>query len=360
LDSITKTPKIHRSELIRFVHKPELSTISYHAFDQKETGRPKALERLLEIRNALDIMRDPYVLQLIEQRDDGDPEAGRRLQMTLMKRNTYCQKQINGIVVKTVEMFDELGPWATDWLLRQCKTRLEKLMDSEQLQICLGNTEKQYIHAVIQRSLQGSEAIPTPVRMPHCTPKVHALINILLAESSPGFKGIIFAEQRATVVVLAQLLSVHDQTKDAFRLGTFVGTSVNSNRKMSIVDLAEPRQQQQVLDDFRDGRKNLIIATSVLEEGIDISSCHLVINFDPPKNLKSFVQRRGRARKEKSKYIILKPPTSPAKSSADLWESLEEDMKAAYMNDLREAKAAEERELIEENSALSVRVPGTE
>jgi ERCC4-related helicase len=51
-----------------------------------------------------------------------------------------------------------------------------------------------------------------------------------------------------------------------------------------------------MLNDFQQRRKNLIISTNVLEEGIDITACYMVICFNKPPNLKSFVQRRGRAR----------------------------------------------------------------
>ncbi|KAK5548299.1 Dicer-like protein 2, partial [Exophiala xenobiotica] len=51
--------------------------------------------------------------------------------------------------------------------------------------------------------------------------------------------------------------------------------------------------------------KNLIIETDVLEEGIDVTACNLVVCFDVPSNLKPFLQRRGRARQEQSTFAIL-------------------------------------------------------
>ena len=47
------------------------------------------------------------------------------------------------------------------------------------------------------------------------------------------------------------------------------------------------------------------MATNALEERIDVQSCNLVVCFDPPLNLKSFIQRRGRARQEKSTLAIM-------------------------------------------------------
>lgn len=50
---------------------------------------------------------------------------------------------------------------------------------------------------------------------------------------------------------------------------------------------------------------NLLIATSVGEEGLDIQTCCLVVRFDLPETVASFIQSRGRARMTNSKYVVL-------------------------------------------------------
>lgn len=50
---------------------------------------------------------------------------------------------------------------------------------------------------------------------------------------------------------------------------------------------------------------NLLVATKVGEEGLDIQTCCLVIRFDLPESVSSFIQSRGRARMPKSEYIFL-------------------------------------------------------
>ena len=53
------------------------------------------------------------------------------------------------------------------------------------------------------------------------------------------------------------------------------------------------------------GQLNLLIATKVGEEGLDIQTCCLVIRFDLPETVSSFIQSRGRARMPQSKYVFL-------------------------------------------------------
>ena len=52
---------------------------------------------------------------------------------------------------------------------------------------------------------------------------------------------------------------------------------------------------------------NTLVASDVIEEGIDIVSCNYVIMFDLPKNFRSYVQSKGRARDKNSRYILLVP-----------------------------------------------------
>lgn len=63
--------------------------------------------------------------------------------------------------------------------------------------------------------------------------------------------------------------------------------------------------QIKTLQSFRKKNINILISTSVTEEGLDIPECNLVISFSEPKTIKSFIQLKGRARKEKSEYLIL-------------------------------------------------------
>lgn len=50
---------------------------------------------------------------------------------------------------------------------------------------------------------------------------------------------------------------------------------------------------------------NIIVATQILEEGLDVPSCNLVVRFDPAGNACSFIQSRGRARCPGSDFLLL-------------------------------------------------------
>lgn len=61
--------------------------------------------------------------------------------------------------------------------------------------------------------------------------------------------------------------------------------------------------QQAILQDFHQGKCQVLVATSVLEQGIDVTACGVVICFDGINSMKSMIQTRGRARKKAAHFI---------------------------------------------------------
>ncbi|KAE9448063.1 hypothetical protein C3L33_20039, partial [Rhododendron williamsianum] len=65
------------------------------------------------------------------------------------------------------------------------------------------------------------------------------------------------------------------------------------------------KEQNRIVEEFREGIVNIIVATSILEEGLDVQRCNLVIRFDPSSTVCSFIQSRGRARMQNSEFLIM-------------------------------------------------------
>lgn len=158
---------------------------------------------------------------------------------------------------------------------------------------------------------------------------------MLLGYKGDG-RGIIFVKERATTVILAHILATHPKVREKYRVGKMVGTSFVPGFRQDFIDLPE-KDGHSSLNDFRSGKKNLIVATSVLEEGIDVPACNIVICIDLPKNLKSFIQRRGRARMKESHFYLFMDKDEKAKiTPTNDWDKLEADMKQHYEDEQRE------------------------
>ena len=65
------------------------------------------------------------------------------------------------------------------------------------------------------------------------------------------------------------------------------------------------RQQQLAIKDFREGTANLLVATSVVEEGFNVAECNVVIRLDAPSTITALIQSRGRLRNKDSRFIAI-------------------------------------------------------
>lgn len=80
---------------------------------------------------------------------------------------------------------------------------------------------------------------------------------------------------------------------------------------------------------FLGGETNVLVASDVLEEGIDVQKCNLVVKFDVPKTYRSYVQSKGRARHQSSKYIMMVPYITtgvPFKTKYNIYRATENAM----------------------------------
>ncbi|XP_043489190.1 endoribonuclease Dcr-1 isoform X2 [Polistes fuscatus] len=67
------------------------------------------------------------------------------------------------------------------------------------------------------------------------------------------------------------------------------------------------KKQEEVLKKFRMHECNLLVSTKILEEGIDIPKCNLVLRYDFPKEYQSYVQCKTKAKALDPIHILLLP-----------------------------------------------------
>jgi dsRNA-specific ribonuclease/ERCC4-related helicase len=359
LDAITITPKRFRDDLETHVHLPELITVDYDENTSVSGQRSLVCGKLLQEVAGYELDNDPYVLELREQ---NDPQAKRRLMKVYGNRKTYCAEQLQTLLNRAEHIGTQLGKSMAEWYICTCLRRyLESRQNGSSLIEDLESRERRHLESIIGRilSASGSTRVSQP-DIEKASDKANKLHDILLQNAELGLRSIIFVEQRAMVVALAHMLQT-PALSELYKIGTFVGNSGHSSRKTLLGDLLDLRTQDQDLQAFRDGKKNLMIATSVLEEGIDIPVCNGVICFDLPKSLISFVQRKGRAREADSKHILF-----VARGDLDAdplkWRMLEEKMKEAYMDETRPTDATTGAEVEageEDTSGVRFSVPST-
>jgi ERCC4-related helicase len=357
LDAICRTPTKHRAELLTQVKRPILSEVFYESLPPADSlsGYTKTIASLGQAYGSLKIQDDPYVLWLLK--DDTD-KSRRALEKVRLNHKTNSTSQMKSFYATTLKICAELGSWAADYYVSEVITKF--LKNANDVETSFGGVwdllaaEKKYLAKTL-RDVHITQQTSTLVQTVDFSNKVKELMGLLLAEP-PTFRGIVFVQERAVVSVLSHLIATHPETRGRFKIGTIVGMSTHSNRSPEVSELLGVDPETNTLAEFRAGRLNLVIATSVLEEGIDVPSCNVVVCFQKPANLKSFIQRRGRARAQNSKLVLL---LDSKESRSTQWQQLETDMKELYENDMRMLRQLEIIEGSEQHDGRCYRVDNT-
>ncbi|KPV76863.1 uncharacterized protein RHOBADRAFT_51848 [Rhodotorula graminis WP1] len=149
------------------------------------------------------------------------------------------------------------------------------------------------------------------------SPKMSALVSVLLEfKLEPTFHAIIFVQARHHASVLAELLRRVTSLQGFVRPAALVGhggrggPGEQGGATAKEIGMAV-KEQNETVAAFKTSEINLLVATRVAEEGLDVPSCHLVIRFDALTTITGYVQSRGRARAANARYVVLAEKGSP-------------------------------------------------
>ena len=121
-------------------------------------------------------------------------------------------------------------------------------------------------------------------------PKVEKVVEIVSNELRGGKKMIIFTQYRSTGEVLLKRLKELDGCKPSLFRGQARGM--------------KQKEQIDVIRDFKIDVYNVLIATSVGEEGLDIPEVDVVVFYEPVPSAVRTIQRRGRTGRHREGKVI--------------------------------------------------------
>ncbi|KAG0260623.1 hypothetical protein BG011_001752 [Mortierella polycephala] len=108
----------------------------------------------------------------------------------------------------------------------------------------------------------------------------------------------IFANYRESVEEIARVLEQH---RPLIKVQSFIGQATAKGKKG-----ISQKEQQKVVADFQKGEHNVLVATSIGEEGLDIGDVDLIVCYDSHSSPIRMLQRMGRTgRKRKGKICLL-------------------------------------------------------
>ncbi|SEH17536.1 fanconi anemia group M protein [Natronorubrum sediminis] len=256
-------------------------------------------EDVLEIRDALnEVITDR--LEKLKELGVASSTQPDQSQKDLNRMRAELQKLINN---DQSEGFKGMSVHAEVMKLRQAVTLVEtqsveavrRYFDRQRNQARSSGASKASQRMVSDPRVR--EAIRQAERFDELHPK-YRKTRMLLAETlglEGGERVIVFTESRDTAEALTDFLS------ESFDAKRFVG---QGDREGS--DGMTQKQQQEVLDQFRGGEFEVLVSTSVAEEGLDVPEVDLVLFYEPVPTAIRSIQRKGRTgRQSEGRVVVL-------------------------------------------------------
>ncbi|KAF2719135.1 dsRNA-specific nuclease [Polychaeton citri CBS 116435] len=204
----------------------------------------------------------------------------------------------------------DLGVWCAEYYLldvlsesrmRRYEIEIERRFhlkkdygDMKTMQSEIASLKEAIEYADTQRSITDRE-----VDHMNLSDKVRQLLALLEGEflTPSETRCIVFVEARRTARMLDALCKrkMYPHLSSGFIVGT--------NNPELDEDNFSNRQQVLTLTRFRKGELNCLFATSVAEEGLDVTDCNVVIRFDMYRTMIQYIQSRGRARQRNSRFF---------------------------------------------------------
>jgi Fanconi anemia group M protein len=128
-------------------------------------------------------------------------------------------------------------------------------------------------------------------------PKVSRVVAVVEEEiqSNPKAKIIVFTHYRE----ICEMVTAELNNVKGARVVRFVGQATKGRDKGM-----KQKEQVALLQRFRDGDFNVLVATSVAEEGLDIPATDLVIFYEPVPSEIRTIQRRGRTGRSRAGKVV--------------------------------------------------------
>jgi ERCC4-related helicase len=194
-----------------------------------------------------------------------------------IKQHTVFFQAINGIYL------EHLHEILTTQDIRLFRTYLNKLKNRAKE----GN--KRIIRLLNSKHIKGIQEILKPIQK---SPKIPKLYDILRNEfmEDPNAKIIIFTQYREMGTYLEKELNqTHSIKGTIIKAKRFVGqASREDDRGLN------QKQQHEIIQQFSRCEYNILIATSVAEEGLDIPNVNAVVFYEAVPSEIRLIQRRGR------------------------------------------------------------------
>ena len=275
---------------------PDVSPYVFDTFVKRiQVNLPKDLTDISRILNEMVLEYSGDLIRMGLMNPNRPPTTSHLLQVgTMLQTRLRNREKSNyvyrGLVVQSIciKLLHAKGLAETQGMT-PLRNYIRKLMD-ETLEEKPSKSSKELVE---RKEFRDIIKLTKESKVEH--PKISRIMSLVSQriDSNPGSRIMVFAQYRDTVDLLVDKLS----NITGARVEKLIGQSKGGLKQ---------KEQVQMLERFRRGECNILVSTSVGEEGLDISSTDLVIFYEPiPSEIRT-IQRRGRTgRRTDGEVIIL-------------------------------------------------------
>ena len=284
---------------VRVMTEEDADVADYTYHTEVEWKRVKLPDEVIEIRDALN--------EVIRDRLGRLKELG----VTNSTSPEVTQRQLNEIRGKLQRLIDAGNSEGYQGMSAHAEVmklkRAVELVETQSVESLRRYFERQKNAARSSGASKASQRFVSELKVKQAMHKAenfddlhpkYRRARMLLAETlgiEGGDRVIVFTESRDTAETLTEFLGEH------FDVRRFVGQGDKDGS-----DGMTQKQQQETLADFRAGEFEVLVSTSVAEEGLDVPEVDLVLFYEPVPTAIRSIQRKGRTgRQTEGRVVVL-------------------------------------------------------
>jgi ATP-dependent DNA helicase MPH1 len=289
-------------DIRQYVHSRNIDTVTFDPSDEMCEVRDlfsKALKPLVDKLSSQNIYygRDPMSLTtygLLKSKGDWMAGPGRHVNQgtKFMMLAVFSILQTLAHAIKLLN-FHGIKPFYNALVEFRSTEEGKPGQGSKLRRQLLADENFQKMMSMIERWMKVDEFNGHPKLTYLCETLVNHFID---AGEGSNTRAIVFSEYRDSAEEIVRLLS----TQPLIRPTVFVGQA-DSKRSEGM----KQKQQIETIEKFKSGEFNVLVATSIGEEGLDIGQVDLIVCYDASASPIRMLQRMGRTGRKRAGSIVL-------------------------------------------------------
>src|SRR5690349_13624004 len=164
--------------------------------------------------------------------------------------------------------------------------RILRALPGERQTMLFSATVSREVDALARKALNGHASVEIGRRAQTAEGIEHVIVAVDKAQKKDVLVRILQAKPEGQTLVFTRTKYGADKLVTHLRKNGIGANALHGDKAQS--------HRQRTLDEFRDGRTEILVATDIAARGIDVDGIRMVVNFDVPNDPEAYVHRVGR------------------------------------------------------------------